>query len=140
MNPKIVLPRNIFQRILGIPATAKPKNPDCFSFENGVFTIYLDKAPELDRPGGALRVEGGGAPFRLLVIRDDEGQFRAFENRCSHLGHRRMDPVPGAGTIQCCSVNKSTYGYDGKVLSGPAPKPLNVLKVEKKGNTLLVSR
>ncbi|MDI6796705.1 MAG: Rieske (2Fe-2S) protein, partial [Desulfatibacillaceae bacterium] len=94
---------------------------------------------ELDRPGGALRVEGGNAPFRLLVIRDDEGQFRAFENRCSHLGHRRMDPVPGAGTIQCCSVNKSTYGYDGKVLSGPAPKPLTAYKVEKKGNTLVIS-
>jgi nitrite reductase/ring-hydroxylating ferredoxin subunit len=133
------LKRNIFQRILGIPATSKPKDPRCWSYSDGKLTIDLKKATELASSGGALRLEGDNLPVRLLVVLGEDGQFHAFQNRCTHLGHRRLDPVPGTNTVQCCSVNKSTYEYNGKTIHGPAPNPVITYPAEVDGETLVVT-
>jgi nitrite reductase/ring-hydroxylating ferredoxin subunit len=132
------LDRNIFQRIFGIPATAKTQNSDCWRYEAGKLSIDLNKTPELAEPGGALRLEGGNLPERVLVIRDGDGNFRAIHNRCTHLGHRRLDPVPGTDTVQCCSVGKSTYGLDGTRLYGPAPATIRVYPVRVEGDLVVV--
>ena len=87
------LNRSFFQRIFGLPATQKPLDPQCWSFSDGKITIDLKRATELKKPGGALRLEGNGLPMRVLVIRGDDGKFHAFHNRCTHMGHRRLDPV-----------------------------------------------
>ena len=60
----------------------------------------------------------------LRLNKGEEGQYQAFQNRCTHLGHRRLDYVPGTETVQCCSVNKSTYTFDGEKIHGPAPQPI----------------
>jgi nitrite reductase/ring-hydroxylating ferredoxin subunit len=132
------LNRNIFQRIFGLPATPKPIDPQCWTFSDGKIMIDLKRAPELEKVGGALRLEGDGLPRRVLVIRGEDGEFYAFHNRCTHLGHRRLDPVPRTGTVQCCSVNKSTYTYDGRKVYGPAPDPIGTFKVELDGDRLVV--
>lgn len=137
-KPK-TLDRGIFNRILGIPATGKPGDPGCWTYSGNVISVDLNRATELSKSGGALRCEGGGLPVRVLVIRDDQGNFRAYHNRCSHLGHRRLDPVPGGGTVQCCSVNTSTFNYDGKSIHGPGKHPVTVFPVTRKGDTLLVT-
>src|SRR5512136_3298492 len=103
------LNRSLLQRLFGLPATGMPQDPQCWTFSGGKIQIDLARAPELKAPGGALRLEGGRLPRRVLVVRAEDGRFHAFHNRCTHLGHRRLDPVPGTGTVQCCSVNKSTY-------------------------------
>jgi nitrite reductase/ring-hydroxylating ferredoxin subunit len=133
------LNRNIFQRIFGMPATPKPLQPECWSFRDGKVVIDLKRAPELGSRGGALRLEGNGLPRRVLVIRGEDGEFHAFHNRCAHLGHRRLDPVPGTQTVQCCSVSKSTYTYDGRTVYGPAPAPIGTFEVESDGERLIVS-
>jgi nitrite reductase/ring-hydroxylating ferredoxin subunit len=132
------LNRSFFQRLFGIPATPQPRVPGCWSRAGETIVIDLDKAPELDRPSGALRLEGGGLPIRVLVVHGQDGKYHAFHNRCTHLGHRRLDPVPGTATVQCCSVNKSTYAYDGPTLFGPAPRPITVFPVEREGGRLVV--
>lgn len=133
------LDRGFFQRIFGIPATPKPRDPRCWTFSDGKTLIDLNRAMELKKPGGALRLEGGGLPMRVLVIRGDDGKFHAFHNRCAHIGHRRLDPVPGTGTVQCCSAGKSTYTYDGKRIHGLSTGDIKVLKVEVQGERLTVS-
>lgn len=133
-----ILNRSLFQRIFGIPATAKPRNPDCWTFKDGKLVVDLRMAAELQKPGGALRLEGRGLPRRMLVVRGEDGRFHAFHNRCTHLGHRRLDPVSGTATVQCCSVNKSTYTYDGQKVHGPAPRPLTTYPAQVDGDTLIV--
>jgi len=118
------LKRNIFQRICGIPATPKFKNSDSWSFSDGKLTIELEKVPELKTPGGVVRLEGGNLPERILVVHGEDKNLHVFRNRCTHMGHRRLDPVPGTSTVQCCSVNKSTYDLDGTKVHGPAPEPI----------------
>jgi nitrite reductase/ring-hydroxylating ferredoxin subunit len=137
MNLKF-LNRGFFQRIFGLPATGKPLDPQCWSFSDGKILIDLKRATELKKPGGALRLEGGGLPMRVLVIRGDDGKFHAFHNRCTHIGHRRLDPVSGTGTVQCCSVGKSTYTYDGKKIYGPPTGPIKTFKVEVEDERLIV--
>ena len=118
------LNRNIFQRIFGIPATPRFDNPDCWRFSDGKLTVDLKKVPELEKPGGAIRLEGGTLPQRVLVIHGGDDNYRVFRNRCSHIGHRRLDPVPGTNTVQCCSVSKSTYDFEGTKIHGPAPESI----------------
>jgi nitrite reductase/ring-hydroxylating ferredoxin subunit len=132
------LNRGFFQRIFGLPATSKPLDPQCWSFSDDKITIDLNRATELKKPGGALRLEGGELPMRVLVIRGDDGKFHAFHNRCTHIGHRRLDPDPGTGTVQCCSVGKSTYTYDGKKVYGPPTESIKAFKVEVEGDRLIV--
>ena len=133
------LNRNFFQRLFGLPATSKPLDPQCWTFSDGKIMIDLNRAPELKKHGGALRLEGDGLPMRVLVIRGEDGEFYAFHNRCTHLGHRRLDPVPSTGTVQCCSVNKSTYTYDGLKVYGPPTGPIGTFKVKLDDDRLIVS-
>ena len=133
------LKRSFFQRLLGISATDKPKVDSCWNYTNGKLTIDLSKASELNAPGGAARFEGNNLPVRVLVVCGDDGEYRAFHNRCTHLGHRRLDPVPGTNTVQCCSINKSTYDVDGKKIFGPMPHPITPYPVEKSQDKLIVS-
>jgi len=133
------LQRSFFQRLLGKPVTPKAKNPNCWSYSDGKLSIDLKNAPELGKPGGAIRFEGGDLPVRVLVFFGKDAKYRAFRNRCTHMGHRRLDPVPGTNTVQCCSVNKSTYDYEGKKVYGPAPEPIMNYATTLDGDRLVVT-
>ena len=133
------LKRNIFQRIFGIPATSRPIDPDCWSYSDGKLTIALKKTPELEKPGGSIRLEGGNLSERILVVLGEDEKYHAFQNRCTHLGHRRLDHVPGTNTVQCCSMNKSTYDLDGKNIFGPAPKPITTFPIHTDEDKLVVT-
>ncbi len=133
------LQRNIFQRIFGIPVTRKPQDPGCWAYSDGKLTIDLNRAPELKKPGNAIRIEGENLPQRVLVVSDETGKFHAFQNRCTHLGHRRLDFVPNTNTVQCCSVSKSTYGFDGEKTFGPAPDPIITYPIDTDGDNLFIT-
>jgi nitrite reductase/ring-hydroxylating ferredoxin subunit len=124
------LERRIWQRIFGISATARPEDESGWRHESGQLAISLDRIPELTRPGTAVRFEGKSLPVRVLVVFGENKQYHAFLNRCTHMGHRRLDYVPGTETVQCCSVSKSTYTFDGDKIHGPAPEPIRTYPVE----------
>lgn len=133
------LKRNVFQRILGIPATKTPANADCWRYDDGTVTVDLTSAPELSAPWGAICLSDDSLPERVLLFRDDEDQFHALQNKCSHAG-RRLDPVPGQEAVQCCSIGKSTYNIeDGTVTSGSAKEPLKVYTVAQENGTLSIT-
>jgi nitrite reductase/ring-hydroxylating ferredoxin subunit len=133
------LKRSFFQRLLGISATDKPEIDDCWNYADGKLTINLNKASGLKTPGGAIRFEGKNLPKRVLVVYGENGEYRAFHNRCTHLGHRRLDAVPGTDTVQCCSINKSTYDSSGNKIFGPVHQPITRYPVEKDQGKLTVS-
>jgi nitrite reductase/ring-hydroxylating ferredoxin subunit len=128
----------ILKRIFGICETDRPADAECWTYSDGKVEIVLERAQELEKPGGAIRLEGGGLPIRVLVVHGDDNQFHAFPNRCTHMGGRRLDPVPGESTIRCCSVGKSTFDYEGTRLSGSAKRTLEPLAVEVDGGKLVV--
>jgi nitrite reductase/ring-hydroxylating ferredoxin subunit len=133
----VTLKRTILQRLFGISATKIPADPGCWTAAAGKLVINLARAPELGKPGGAIRLEGKNMGQRILVVHGEDGNYYAFGNRCRHMG-RRLDPVPGTGTVQCCSVGKTTYAYDGKVLSGPAKESVVTFAVLLKNGELSI--
>ena len=129
----------LFKRLFGICNTPPPSDEGCWAFADGKIEIQLSRVPELSRPGAAIRLEGGTLPCRVLVFHGDDERFHAFPNRCTHLGHRRLDVLPGEGKIRCCSVGQSEFDYEGQRLSGSATESMQPLRVETDGEKLVVS-
>ncbi len=133
-----ILKRNIFQRLFGKCMTREPNDAGCWTYSDGEIRIDLRRASELAEAAGAIRLEGENLPERVLVIHGDDGQLRAFKNRCTHSG-RRLDPVPGARTVQCCSMGKSTFDYNGKLLAGSAKDDVTTYPARTEDGTLIVT-
>ena len=125
------------KRLFGICETPLPVNADAWTVENGAVRIDLARMPELQPPGSGVRLEASGLDPRLLVFHGDDDQYYAVANRCTHMG-RRIDTIAGSNTIQCCSVSRSTFTYDGSVVGGAAKKALKTYPVARDGDTLTV--
>lgn len=125
------------KRIVGICETAPPAEEGCWDYSGGEIRLQLDRTPELAPRGGAVRLEGKGLPVRVLVVHGQDGTYHAVANRCTHMG-RRIDPLPGTDRIECCSVSKSRFTYEGQPVGGAARKPLAVYRVSLAGGVLTV--
>jgi len=128
----------LFKRIFGICETKAPSDGKCWKVAEGKVEIELARVPELQSKEGAIRLEGGGLPERVLVVHGTDGRFYAFRNNCTHFG-RRIDPLPGQPQVRCCSLSKSTFDYRGERVSGPARRTLTTYKVEVENGVLIIS-
>ena len=71
----------------------------------------------LPRPGSYITARAGTQP--VLVVRDDQGQLRAYRNVCRHRGSRLL-----SGSGQCkaairCRYHGWTYRLDGSLIGVP---------------------
>ena len=71
---------------------------------------------KVEREWVCLRVGGR----EILFVTGDDGQIRAFPNRCLHKGERFLE----AGTAECsallrCHHHGWVYGLDGHLIAGP---------------------
>jgi nitrite reductase/ring-hydroxylating ferredoxin subunit len=132
------LHRNIFQRLLGICVTKKPLDEGCWTFDDGKIVVDLASAPELSSVNGAIRLEAKTLNERVLIIHGDDGQYYAFQNRCTHA-KRRLDPMPGMQQVQCCSIGRSIYDYNGKIISGSAKDDIQAYPVIVDNGKLVIT-
>jgi menaquinol-cytochrome c reductase iron-sulfur subunit len=65
------------------------------------------------------------------VLRQDEGNAVAFAPQCTHLGCAYHWDEKEKNFL--CPCHTSTFSIDGKVLTGPAPRPLDryVTKIDQ---------
>ena len=127
---------DFLKAVAGVSKT-KPLSPEFWRLEENKATIKVDQIPELQQPGGAVFLSGKGLETPVLVVRDDDGNYHGFSNRCSHFG-RKLDPVPGKSVLRCCSLNHSTFDYNGSNLTGPTSKPVKVYRTELKDGNLII--
>jgi len=128
----------ILQRIFGICATKPPVDENCWTYSQGKLTLEINHVPELSQPWGAVRIESANLPTRVLVMVDGQGNYRAFRNHCEHAG-RRLDPVPGTQTVQCCSIGQSVFNFKGQVITGSADKPVMIYPTQLKDSKLIIT-
>lgn len=128
---------NALKRLFCISVTPKLTDPAGLASTPEALTIDLDRAPELESPGGALRIEGRGAPDRLIVVHGVDGRFYAFANHCACSGFR-IDPVPGEPKMRCCTLGQSTFDYEGRSQSERLEHSLTTYPVTRDGSTLRV--
>lgn len=128
---------SFFSRIFGICQTQPPADGGAWQTTDKGLEVDLSRVPELSSPGGAVRLEGSGLGARILLLRGEDKALHAFVNKCTH-GGRRLDPLAGEDRIQCCSVGKSVFDYQGRLISGSAKKDLAPLAVsEEEGRALI---
>lgn len=73
-----------------------------------------------------------------IIILTEDGELRALEATCTHLDctvqHR-----PDLGIIWC-SCHNGRYDLNGKNISGPPPRPLELYAVNEVGEDIFVSK
>ena len=81
-------------------------------------------------------IEGSKIPYMLIHLED--GTFRAYEQKCTHLSCA-VFYKPGTGQIQCPCHEGLFDAKSGNVLAGPPPRPLPRLEVMVKDDSIYVS-
>jgi Rieske Fe-S protein len=73
-----------------------------------------------------------------LLIRNSDGSYRALSAACTHLGCI----VQYRSDLQqvWCACHNGLYDLNGRNISGPPPRPLEVYDVHLQGDDVLVSR
>lgn len=91
--------------------------------------VPLDAIPA----GARLRVLHGEEPVEL---RREGGEVRARSLWCTHTGCEvRWDE---AAELYRCPCHEATFGADGRVRSGPPPRPLREIDVVPEGDRILL--
>ena len=81
-------------------------------------------------------IEGSKIPYMLIHLED--GTFRAYEQKCTHLSCA-VFYKPGTGQIHC-PCHEGLFDADsGNVLAGPPPRPLPKLEVVVKEESIYVT-
>ncbi|MEO7144670.1 MAG: ubiquinol-cytochrome c reductase iron-sulfur subunit [Bryobacteraceae bacterium] len=70
------------------------------------------------------------------VVKTSDTQVVAFSPRCTHLGCAYHWVAKDNNFF--CPCHTSTFAIDGRVLSGPAPRPLDRYEVKLEGAKLLL--
>lgn len=126
------------ERLLGKCDTG-PLSPELWSVEGDKVRVNLGRMDEPLAKGGAVYLKEQGLQRPVLVMRTDDDQYLAFEDRCTHIGGRKVDPVPGEARLRCCSLSHSVFDLDGNVVKGPAKDPLKKYAVEQTDGDLLIT-
>jgi cytochrome b6-f complex iron-sulfur subunit len=104
-----------------------------FKIKGEAFVCLAGDVP----PGGtrAFTVEGSRIPFILIHLND--GSFRAYEQKCTHLSCA-VYYSPEHNKIECPCHHGFFDASTGEVLQGPPPRPLPHLEVVMRGEEIFV--
>ena len=83
---------------------------------------------------GMYPIQYGGTPG--MVIQDEDGNFKAFSLLCTHMACT-VAWNPEKHQFHC-PCHDALFDAEGKVLSGPAPAPLDRWKIRVRGDRVVV--
>jgi len=97
--------------------------------------VVAAKVGEL-KPNSAKIFRFGSRPGLLLMTA--EGEYSAFSAVCTHLSCT----VQYRGDLHqiWCACHNGLYDLNGRNVSGPPPRPLDVFQVHVRGDEVVVSR
>src|SRR5262249_45938223 len=76
--------------------------------------IYVGVEPDVAEAGDYFTVQIGNQP--ILIVRDDDGEIRAFHNVCRHRGSRLCTQEKGMVGNLVCPYHQWTYNLKGQLL------------------------
>ena len=77
--------------------------------------LFMGLSTALPEPNSYWSDNSTGTP--ILMVRDDQGQFRAYANICRHRGSLVVPDGRGNRDRFTCPFHAWTYGIDGKLLA-----------------------
>jgi len=94
-------------------------DPEVFAFDMqaifGRSWLLAATEAELTRPGSYVSVRVGGSP--LIILRDRNGDVRAFHNSCRHRGAQICAEGKGKANRLVCPYHRWTYELSGELVS-----------------------
>jgi len=100
-----------------------------------VSSVLAGKISDFEKDSGKI-VRFGNKP--VLVIRTEKDEFKALSAVCTHLDCT-VQYKKEMGLIWCACHN-GKYDLNGKNVSGPPPRPLDLYQVNKQGDNIFVSK
>jgi choline monooxygenase len=107
-----------------VPAALSPhlyRDPEVLELEQRrIFARtwqFAGHVSQLPEPGSYITASAGAEP--VLVLRDDEGELRAFRNVCRHRGSRLLSGSGDCGKAIRCRYHGWTYRFDGQLIGVP---------------------
>jgi cytochrome b6-f complex iron-sulfur subunit len=98
------------------------------------FTSKLSIEKDLIPVGGAKEIVLGNAPAIIINV-PDKG-YVAVSRVCTHLGCLVQYDKKEKRLL--CPCHAGVFDLEGKVLSGPPPKPLETIPLKVEGGILLI--
>jgi cytochrome b6-f complex iron-sulfur subunit len=97
--------------------------------------VIAAKVGEL-KPNSGMIFRFGSRPGLLILTSD--GQYHAISATCTHLGCT----VQYRGDLHeiWCACHNGLYDLNGRNISGPPPRPLQVYQVHVRGDQIVISR
>jgi Rieske Fe-S protein len=124
----------------GNPTSATPSAPaGSYRVQDSRAYLALAKVRTLLGVGGAIKLTVGevnGAERKVIVVRPDGANYRAFADACTHNG-KELDYLHYEGVLACCGRN-SRFDLAGNVLHGPAEDPLLSYRTWRQGDELII--
>ena len=106
--------------VRGLPAAAYTSEA-IFALENErIFAeswVFTALAHELAQPGDVVPATVAGKP--VLLVRDDDGEVRAFHNVCRHRCLKLVEEPGNVGPAIQCPYHSWTYKLDGTLHIAP---------------------
>ncbi len=97
-------------------------------------TIRIENAT-LPAEGHSVRVSANGTPVAVFLV---GGTLYGPDARCTHAGGP-LDRGSLAGTEVTCPLHHSVFDVsDGRVVHGPATRPVTAYRVRVEGTTLVL--
>jgi cytochrome b6-f complex iron-sulfur subunit len=126
--------RDVLKRILASPAALVAAAPRLLRAAKK-YAIGLDKAAKLKTVGGATVLKI--ADHKILFIRDSEETVRAINATCTH--RKCVVEYKSSEKKVVCPCHGSKFDIQGRVLAGPAEKPLQTYESTLDGDRIVVS-
>jgi Rieske Fe-S protein len=101
---------------------------------SGPVKLTADEVARVEKEHFAIIRSGG----RKLIVFLAGGEVRALDAKCTHEGCT-VQYVPGDSVILCACHN-GKYDLDGRVLSGPPPRPLTRWVATREGDQVTCTR
>jgi len=98
-----------------------------------VVEVPVDQYPELDNPGGMVKVLLGRRQA-FFVRREGDGKYVGISAVCTHQGCIVDSGKRGFN----CPCHGSVYDSEGINIGGPAPRPLERLPAERESHVVKV--
>lgn len=129
VNATLALIGGGFSALLGVFALRPPKGAAGGRWVRAGSTAELKAGEPIARILSVSRVNGWyreRARETVFLVWDGRDSVRAMSATCTHLGCQVQ--WDGEGKKFKCPCHGGVYGRDGTVLSGPPPRPLDVVE------------
>jgi Rieske Fe-S protein len=113
---------------------AAEKNITQYAVEDSKLVIDLGQHPDLKEVGGSETLRADKK--KIIVLHPDEKNYKAFENKCTHMGGQ-ISYRPKDG-FMLCALHGSRFDTEGRVVKGPAAKPLTEFRTSLDKDQLTV--